>query len=93
MPSGLVFPSGLGISTRRTGVGRHAPAANSTARSSGKAVTPASSIFYTKVHNRLLGPLLAADEPPASVELRRALKVVDASVSSYVDRVRLKVAA
>ncbi len=50
-------------------------------------------IFYTKVHNRLLGPLLAADEPPASIELRRALKVVDASVSSYIDHARLKLAA
>jgi hypothetical protein len=50
-------------------------------------------IFYTKLHNRLLGPLLAADEPPASAELRRALKVVDASVSSYIDSARLKLAA
>ena len=50
-------------------------------------------IFYTKVHSRLLGPLLAADQPPASVELRRALKVVDASVSSYIDHARLKLAA
>lgn len=50
-------------------------------------------IFYTKVHNRLLGPLLAADEPPASVDLRRALRVVDASVSSYIDHASLKLAA
>lgn len=50
-------------------------------------------IFYTKVQNRLLGPLLAADEPPASIELRRALKVVDDSVSSYIDHARLKLAA
>ncbi len=29
-------------------------------------------LFYTKLQDRLLGPLLAADQPPASVELRRA---------------------
>ena len=28
-------------------------------------------IFYTKVHNRLLRPLLAANQPPAPPELRR----------------------
>jgi hypothetical protein len=30
-------------------------------------------IFYTKLHNRLLRPLLAADQPPASPQLRKAL--------------------
>lgn len=50
-------------------------------------------VFYTKVHERLLGPLLAADQPPASSELRRALKVVEASVGEYVDHARIKPAA
>ena len=31
-------------------------------------------IFYTKVHDRLLRPLIAADHPPAPVELRRAFE-------------------
>ena len=31
-------------------------------------------VFYTKVHDRLLGPLLAADHPPAPLELRQALR-------------------
>ncbi len=30
-------------------------------------------LFYTKIHDRLLRPLLAADHPPAPLELRRAL--------------------
>ncbi len=50
-------------------------------------------IFYTKLHNRLLGPLLEADQPPAPLELRRALKVVDAAIAAYVDRARVKAAA
>ena len=43
MPSGRVLPSGLGISTRRTGAGRQRPSANSAARSSRNGTTPASS--------------------------------------------------
>jgi hypothetical protein len=50
-------------------------------------------VFYTKLHDRLLGPLLAADQPPASVDLRRALKVIDTSVVDYVARARIKPAA
>jgi hypothetical protein len=50
-------------------------------------------IFYTKLHDRLLGPLLAADQPPASIELRRALKTIDAEINSYCDRARIKPAA
>jgi predicted MarR family transcription regulator len=35
-------------------------------------------VFYTKVHSRLLRPLIAAsDEPPAPPELRRALSTID----------------
>jgi len=33
--------------------------------------------FYTKFHDRLLRPLLAADAPPVPVELRNARRVVD----------------
>ena len=31
-------------------------------------------IFYTKLHNRILVPLLAADQPPAPTPLRQALR-------------------
>ncbi len=50
-------------------------------------------IFYTKLRNRLLGPLLAADQPPAPVELRRALKTIDGAIDTYIDRARMKAAA
>ena len=50
-------------------------------------------LFYTKLQDRLLGPLLAADQPPAPVELRRALRVIAASVDQYIDAARMKPAA
>ena len=50
-------------------------------------------IFYTKVHDRLLRPLIAADSPPAPVELRRALATVDRHVNTYIDQARLGKAA
>ena len=31
-------------------------------------------VFYTKLHNRLLRPLMAADQPQAPPELRHALR-------------------
>jgi hypothetical protein len=50
-------------------------------------------IFYTKVHNRLLRPLLAADQPPAPTDLRTTLRTIDRHVHSYIDHARLKNAA
>jgi hypothetical protein len=50
-------------------------------------------IFYTKVHDRLLRPLIAADQPPAPIELRRALATVDRHVHNYIDTARLPTAA
>lgn len=50
-------------------------------------------IFYTKVHDRLLRPLLAADTPPAPTELRNALRVIDRHLHDYVDQARLRNAA
>jgi hypothetical protein len=50
-------------------------------------------VFYTKVHDRLLRPLLAADRPPAPPELRRALTTIDAHVRGYIDHARLGKAA
>jgi hypothetical protein len=49
-------------------------------------------LFYTKVHDRLLVPLLAANAPPASPQLRDALQVIDQSVCDYVRQARLKAA-
>jgi predicted MarR family transcription regulator len=49
--------------------------------------------FYTKVHRRLLAPLLDADRPPAPIELRRALAVLDKTVNDYVTNARLGTAA
>ena len=46
-------------------------------------------IFYTKVHDRLLRPLLAADAPPAPVELRQALRTIDRHVHTYTQTARL----
>jgi predicted MarR family transcription regulator len=50
-------------------------------------------IFYTKVHDRLLRPLIAADQPPAPPGLRRALATIDRHVGDYTDRARLAKAA
>jgi hypothetical protein len=49
-------------------------------------------LFYTKVHDRLLVPLLAADTPPAPPELRQALGVIDRSVTDYLRQARLEAA-
>jgi hypothetical protein len=46
-------------------------------------------IFYTKVHDRLLRPLIAADQPPAPADLRHALQVIDRHIADYTDRARL----
>ena len=50
-------------------------------------------IFYTKVHDRLLRPLIAADQPPAPADLRQALHVIDRHLDDYIDRARLPKAA
>ena len=50
-------------------------------------------IFYTKLHNRLLRPFLAADQPQASPELRAALRAIDQHVNDYINRARLTTAA
>src|SRR5258705_4717510 len=46
-------------------------------------------IFYTKVHDRLLRPLLAADQPPAPLILRNALHTIDIHTAQTIDRARL----
>jgi len=50
-------------------------------------------VFYTKLHNRLLVPLLAADQPPAPPDLRQALRTIDRHVEAAIDRARLPRAA
>jgi hypothetical protein len=50
-------------------------------------------IFYTKVHDRVLRPLIAADQPPAPTDLRRALDTIDHHVGDYLNRARLPNAA
>ena len=50
-------------------------------------------VFYTKLHDRLLRPLLAANTPPAPPELRRALAVIDCHVRGYIADARLGNAA
>jgi hypothetical protein len=50
-------------------------------------------IFYTKVHDRLLRPLIAADQPPAPAELRAALRTIDRHVHGYTNQARVGKAA
>jgi hypothetical protein len=50
-------------------------------------------IFYTKLHNRVLTPLLAADQPPAPPPLRQALRTIDQHINDYLTRARLPAAA
>ena len=51
-------------------------------------------VFYTKVHGRVLRPLIAAgDQPPAPIALRRALATIDRIIGNYADRARLAPAA
>jgi predicted transcriptional regulator len=46
-------------------------------------------IFYTKIHDRLLRPLLAADQPPAPPQIRKALHTIDIHITDTIDRARL----
>jgi hypothetical protein len=46
-------------------------------------------VFYQKLQNRLLRPLLDADKPPAQLEIRRALKTLETAVNDYVTSARL----
>jgi hypothetical protein len=50
-------------------------------------------VVSTKLHHRLLGPLLAADRPPAPLELRQALRVIDRQVNDYLQHARMGIAA
>lgn len=45
-------------------------------------------VFYTKIYNRLLTPLTAADQPQAPPALRQALRTLDLHVDDYINRAR-----
>jgi hypothetical protein len=50
-------------------------------------------VFYTKLYNRLLLPLTAADQPQAPPDLRAALATITRHVHDYATRARLPQAA
>src|SRR6266545_1836611 len=50
-------------------------------------------VFYTKIYNRLLVPLTAANQPQAPPSLRAALAAITRHVDDYANRARLPRAA
>jgi hypothetical protein len=46
-------------------------------------------VFYTKLQNRLLRPLLDTDKPPAKIDIRRALRTLDNTLPDYIQGARL----
>lgn len=50
-------------------------------------------VFYTKLHDRLIRPLLAANAPPAPAELRDALRTIDRHTNAYINAARVRKAA
>jgi hypothetical protein len=50
-------------------------------------------VFYTKVYDRILRPLMASDQPPAPPALREALRTIDREVSLRIAAARLPAAA
>jgi hypothetical protein len=46
-------------------------------------------VFYSKLQNRLLRPLLDAHKPPAPPEIRRALTTLEHAVNDYTHNARL----
>jgi hypothetical protein len=46
-------------------------------------------VFYSKLQNRLLRPLLDANKPPAPPEVRRALSTLEHAVNDYAHHARL----
>jgi len=50
-------------------------------------------VFYTKLKDRLLAPLLEADQPPAPIPIRRALATLEHGLDDYVAHARLGTAA
>jgi hypothetical protein len=50
-------------------------------------------IFYTKVHNRVLRPLMATNTPQAPPPLRAALRTIDQHINARFADTRLPMAA
>ena len=50
-------------------------------------------IFYTKVHNRVLRPLMATNRPQAPPPVRAALRTIDAHIDARLAEARLPSAA
>ena len=50
-------------------------------------------LFYTKVHNRVLTPLFAADQPQAPPELRAAMHTLDQHIDKRFAHARLPIVA
>jgi hypothetical protein len=50
-------------------------------------------VFYTKVHDRVLRPLMAGDQPQAPPPLRAALRVIDGELTRRLAAARLPAAA
>ena len=46
-------------------------------------------VFYTKLHDRLLQPLTAANNPPAPLRLRQALHTIDTYIDDYIGQSRI----
>jgi hypothetical protein len=46
-------------------------------------------VFYTKLQDRLLRPLLNANTPPAKIDIRRALQTLENATTDYVTAARL----
>ena len=46
-------------------------------------------LFYTKVYHRLLRPLTAANDPPAPLPLRQALRVIDRHIDDYITKAHM----
>ena len=50
-------------------------------------------VFFRKVHDRVLQPLVdASDQPPAPIELRRAMATIDRTINDYVTNARIAAA-
>jgi hypothetical protein len=46
-------------------------------------------VFSTKLHDRLLVPLTAANQPPAPLRLRQALHTIDTYIDDYIGQSRI----
>jgi hypothetical protein len=46
-------------------------------------------VFYSKVHNRLLRPLITSDQPQTPPELRAAFRTIDHHIHRHLSQARL----